>query len=62
MLIMPKGNDRFHSQAVFTACLSRLAVRRIGGCDAVVNGSEAVLWFLDSAQLFVVDFVLKCFT
>lgn len=62
MLIMPKGNDRFHGRAVFTACLSCLAARRIGGCDAVVNGSAAVLWFLDGARLFVVDFVLRCFT
>lgn len=60
--MMTKGNDRFHSQAVCTARFICLVVRRIGRCDAVVNGAAAVLWFFDTVQLFVVDFVLRCFT
>lgn len=40
MLIKSKGNDRFHSRPVFTACLSCLAARRIGGCELLLMDQQ----------------------
>lgn len=64
LMIFPKGNNRLPSEAGFSGLGGRRCLwffSRAGWCDAVVNVA-AVLWFLDTVQLFVVDFVSPDFS